>query len=221
MSKSVVGSSSIQVLPRASLIYQIVSLLIVFPVFRIIFRGRVFGGTNVPKKGSLVVVANHGSHLDPPFLGHALGRPVSFMAKAELFKIPFIGSIIRSCGAYPVQRGASDRQAIRIATERLIEGWAIGVFLDGTRQRNGRVNAPLHGAALLSARSGSPLLPVAIVNSHRALGPGNSFPRLVPVTLRIGEPIPPPKSRKKNDLQDTSNELKRKINLLIDKGTNV
>ena len=74
------------------------------------------------------------------------------------------------------------------------------------------------GAALLSARSGAPLLPVAIINSHRALGTGRSWPRLVPIHLRIGEPIPAPGSRRKPDLESTSIELQRRINALLDQG---
>jgi 1-acyl-sn-glycerol-3-phosphate acyltransferase len=169
-------------------------------------------------EGSLVVVANHGSHLDPPLLGHALGRPVAFMAKEELFKIPLLAPLIRALAAYPVKRGASDREAIRTATARLNEGWATGVFLDGTRQTDGRINQPMPGAALLAARSGSPLLPVAIINSHRALGTGQSLPRLVPIQLRIGEPVPPPASRRKPDLEATTVELQRRINALLDQG---
>jgi 1-acyl-sn-glycerol-3-phosphate acyltransferase len=206
------------VTPKPSLMYQLVSYLLVFPVFRGLLRGRTSGNDLVPLQGPLVVVANHGSHLDPPFLGHALGRPVAFMAKAELFRIPILGDIIRACGAYPVKRGASDREAIRTATARLGEGWAIGVFLDGTRQMDGRVNQPRPGAALLAARSGAPLLPVAIINSHRALGTGRGWPRLVPVVLRIGEPIPAPTSRKKPELEATTHELQRRINALIDQG---
>ena len=202
--------------PKPSLTYRLVSGLLVFPLFRFLFRGSTQGLEHVPMEGPLVVASNHGSHLDPPLLGHALGRPVAFMAKAELFAIPLLGAVIRACGAYPVRRGASDREAIRTATTKLEEGWATGVFLDGTRQANGRVNNPLPGAALLAARSGAPLLPVAIVNSHRALGSGRIWPRLVPLQLRVGAPIPPPASRRRPDLDVTTALLKERINDLLE-----
>ena len=204
--------------PRPSLTYRLVSDLLVFPIFRGLFRGSTRGLEHVPLQGPLVVVANHGSHLDPPLLGHALGRPVAFMAKAELFEVPVLGAVIRACGAYPVRRGASDREAIRTATARLEQGWATGVFLDGTRQADGRVNAPLPGAALLAARSGSPLLPVAIRNSHRALGSGSRHPRLIPIELCIGELVPPPSGRRRADLDATTAELQRRINAMLDQG---
>ena len=202
--------------PKPSFTYRLVSALVVFPLFRGLFRGSTLGLEHVPKDGPLVVASNHGSHLDPPLLGHALGRPVAFMAKAELLAIPLLGAVIRACGAYPVRRGASDREAIRTATAKLEEGWATGVFLDGTRQANGRVNNPLPGAALLAARSGAPLLPVAIVNSHRALGSGRIWPRLVPLQLRVGAPIPAPASRRRPDLDATTALLQERINALLE-----
>jgi 1-acyl-sn-glycerol-3-phosphate acyltransferase len=129
-----------------------------------------------------------------------------------------LGPIIRACGAYPVARGASDREAIRTATDRLEEGWATGVFIDGTRQSDGRVNTPQAGAALLAARAGVPLLPVAIINSHRALGPGGTGIRLVPVHIRIGTPIPPPASRRRADLDAATEAVQLQINALLDQG---
>ncbi len=213
-----IGPPALLSTPRPSLTYRLISYLLVFPIYRLLFRGRTIGTDHVPQEGALVVVANHGSHLDPPLLGHALGRPVAFMAKAELFRVPLLGPIIRACGAYPVARGASDREAIRIATDRLQQGWATGVFIDGSRQDDGRVNAPLPGAALLAARAGVPLLPVAIINSHRALGTGQSTPRLVPIHIRVGTPIPPPATRRRPDLDAATKACQEQINQLLDQG---
>ena len=204
--------------PRPSFVYGCVSYLFVFPIFRFLFRGQTIGISNLPKTGGVVVVSNHGSHLDPPILGHALGRPVAFMAKSELFKIPILSYIISACGAYPVKRGSGDREALRTASKCLIEGWATGVFLDGTRQENGRVNDPKAGAALLSARTGCPILPVAIVNSHRAFPKGSFLPRLVSIHLKVGELIKPPATRKREDLTSTTKEVQLAINSMLDKG---
>ena len=119
---------------EATLPYHLMRWLLVWPFFRLLLRGRTEGRSSVPSRGGLVVVANHGSHLDPPLLSSAVGRPVAFMAKEELFRVPLLGPLIRACGAYPVARGAGDREALRTACRRLEEGWATGVFLDGTRQ---------------------------------------------------------------------------------------
>ena len=209
---------TLQKTPQQSFVYGCVSYLLVFPIFRFLFRGQTLGILNLPKRGGVVVASNHGSHLDPPILGHALGRPVAFMAKSELFKVPILSFIISACGAYPVKRGAGDREAIRNASSRLSEGWATGVFLDGTRQENGRVNDPKAGAALLAARTGSPIIPVAIVNSQRAFPKGSLFPRFIPIHLRVGELIQPPKTKKREDLASTTRQIQVSINAMLDKG---
>ena len=204
--------------PRQSFVYSCVSYLLVFPLFRFLFRGQTVGISNVPKTGGVVVVSNHGSHLDPPILGHALGRPVAFMAKTELFRVPVLSFIISACGAYPVKRGGGDREALRTASNRLIEGFATGVFLDGSRQENGRVNNPKAGAALLAARTGCPILPVAIVNSHRAFPKGSFLPRFVSIHLKVGELIQPPSTRNREDLVSTTEEIQFAINSMLDQG---
>jgi 1-acyl-sn-glycerol-3-phosphate acyltransferase len=203
--------------PRPGLAYWLISYLLVFPVFRLLLRGRT-NGCRLPLDRPMVVVANHGSHLDPPLICHVLGRPVAFMAKQELFRVPLLGPLIRALGAFPVDRGGGDRQAIRLATDRLRQGWHAGVFLDGTRQADGRVNTPQPGAALLAARAGVPLLPVAIINSHRALGTGQSTLRLVPVHIRVGSPIPAPASRRRADLDATTHACQEAINRMLEEG---
>nr|AUG32303.1 1-acyl-sn-glycerol-3-phosphate acyltransferase [Paulinella longichromatophora] len=205
-------------IPKPTFVYQLISYLLVFPLYRLLFHGWTKGNPNVPREGALIVVSNHGSDLDPLLLGHALGRPIAFMAKAELFCIPLIGSLISACAAYPVRRGSSDREAIRTARARLNEGWAIGIFPDGTRQINGRIDKPQLGAALLAFYTGAPLLPVAIINSHRAMGRNQRLPRFIPIQVCIGNPIAPPTSKDRKHLELTTQSCKDQINLLLDQG---
>ena len=197
------------------LIYQLVSKLLVFPIYKFVFRGCLIGRENIPQKGSFIVVSNHGSLLDPPLLGHALGRNISFMAKAELFKIPVLGFIIKACGAYPVKRGIVDKNTIKTACKKLSNDNCIGIFIDGTRQKNGRVNKPKQGAALLAFKNQKLLLPVAIVNSHRLIRFKFFIPLFSKIVIKVGEPVQPPQSSSKNDLNSVTIYLQDKINNLI------
>ena len=198
------------------LIYKFVSLVIVFPVFKLIFRGTLVGVENIPKNDSFIIVSNHGSLLDPPFLGHALGLKVSFMAKSELFKIPILSQIITACGAYPVKRGITDRNSIETAKEILIDKNIIGIFIDGTRQRDGRVNNPKKGAALISSKTRKLLFPIAIINSHRLIKFKLFIPIFNKVIIRIGVPIDYPINSSKDELIYTTQELQKSINKLMD-----
>jgi len=198
------------------LIYQLVSKLFVLPIYKFLFRGHLIGRENIPQKNSFIMVSNHGSLLDPPLLGHALGRNISFMAKAELFKIPLLGSIIKACGAYPVKRGIVDKNTIKTACKKLSNDNCIGIFIDGTRQKNGRVNKPKQGAALLAFKNQKLLLPVAIVNSHRLIRFKLFIPWFSKLVIKVGKPIEPPQSSSRDDLNYVTMYLQDKINNLIE-----
>ena len=197
------------------LIYKFVSLVIVFPVFKFLFRGKLVGKNNIPKLNSYIIVSNHGSLLDPPFLGHALGVKVSFMAKNELFKIPILSQIIRACGAYPVKRGTIDKNSIVTASNRLLNNQVIGIFIDGTRQRNGYVNKPKKGAALIASKTQKLLLPVAIVNTHKLVSFKFFIPQFTQVIIKIGKPINFPQTSSKKDIELVTYILRDQINSLI------
>jgi len=197
------------------LIYELVSKLFVFPIYKFVFKGHLIGRDNIPQKDSFIMVSNHGSLLDPPLLGHALGRNISFMAKAELFKIPFLGFIIKACGAYPVKRGIADKNTIKTACKKLSNDNSIGIFIDGTRQKNGRVNKPKQGAALLAFKNQKLLLPVAIVNSHRLIRFKFCIPLFSKIVIKVGKPVQPPQSSSKDDLNSVTMYLQDKINNLI------
>ena len=197
------------------LIYQLVSKIFVLPIYKFLFKGHLIGRDNIPQTKSFIMVSNHGSLLDPPLLGHALGRNISFMAKAELFKIPFLGFIIKACGAYPVKRGIADKNTIKTACKKLSNDNCIGIFIDGTRQKNGRVNKPKQGAALLAFKNQKLLLPVAIVNSHRIIRFKFFIPLFSKIVIKVGKPILPPKSSSRNDLNAVTKNLQENINNLI------
>ena len=197
------------------LIYQLVSKLFVFPIYKFVFKGQLIGRENIPQKDSFIMVSNHGSLLDPPFLGHALGRDISFMAKAELFRIPILGFVIKACGAYPVRRGIADKNTIKTACNKLSNNNCIGIFIDGTRQKNGRVNKPKQGAALLAFKNQKLLLPVAIVNSHRLIKYKFSIPFFSKIVIKVGKPLQPPRNSSKEDLNYVTMLLKDNINNLI------
>jgi 1-acyl-sn-glycerol-3-phosphate acyltransferase len=197
------------------LIYALVSKLFVFPIYKFVFKGHLIGRHNIPQKDSFIMVSNHGSLLDPPLLGHALGRNIAFMAKAELFKIPFLGFVIKACGAYPVKRGIADKNTIKTACKKLSNNNSIGIFIDGTRQKNGRVNKPKQGAALLAFKNQKLLLPVAIVNSHRLIRFKFCIPLFSKIVIKVGKPVQPPQSSSRDDLNFVTMLLQDKINNLI------
>jgi 1-acyl-sn-glycerol-3-phosphate acyltransferase len=159
--------------------------------------GRVEGLEHAPRSGPYILVSNHCSNLDPPFLGwavgHQTGRLIHFMAKDEIRGWPLVGWLARQSGVFFVRRGEVDRRAQRIALNLLASGRAIGLFPEGTRSRDGQLRKGRAGAALLAMRAGVPLLPVGIAGTQRIFAGGRRIPRRSRVAIRIGRPfmLPP------------------------------
>ncbi|MGD1904837.1 MAG: lysophospholipid acyltransferase family protein [Leptolyngbyaceae cyanobacterium] len=204
--------------PVSLALYHLFKWSVVSPMFRGYFRGRVHGVEHIPRQGPLLVVANHASDFDPPIVSCCMRRPVSYMAKEELFRVPVLSTAIRLYGAYPVKRGSADRSAIRSALQQLDQGWAVGVFLQGTRTVDGRISNPKLGAALIAAKAQVPLLPVSLWGSHRIFPKGRKLPRAVPLTVRIGEPIAPPDSTNRAALESITQQCTTVIHRLHDQG---
>jgi 1-acyl-sn-glycerol-3-phosphate acyltransferase len=193
-------------------LYHLFKWSIVSPVLHTYFRGRIYGAENVPQQGRLLVVSNHASDFDPLLLSCAVGRPVAYMAKEELFNVPVLKQAITAYGAYPVKRGTGDRAAMKAAMASIESGWATGVFLDGTRTPDGRIADPK-----LGAKTNSPLLPVSLWGTHEIFSKGK-FPRPVPITIRIGEVIDAPKSSDRAELEAITQQCADAIHALHDLG---
>jgi 1-acyl-sn-glycerol-3-phosphate acyltransferase len=177
-------------------------------LFRILFRYRVIGAEKIPRDGALVIAANHISNFDPPLLGIALPRPVSYMAKKELFALPVLKTILPWLYAFPVDRDAGGTAALRSALRLLKEGRCVGIFPEGGRNVTG-TNDEKAGAAFLAAASGAPVIPAAIVGTRRL----RPFAR---VTVVFGDPLHVVRNRqsKGDDLEKGAAEIMQRIRTL-------
>jgi 1-acyl-sn-glycerol-3-phosphate acyltransferase len=177
-------------------------------LFRILFRYRVIGAEKIPRDGALVIAANHISNFDPPLLGIALPRPVSYMAKKELFALPVLKTILPWLYAFPVDSDAGGTAALRSALRLLKEGRCVGIFPEGGRNVTG-TNDEKAGAAFLAAASGAPVIPAAIVGTRRL----RPFAR---VTVVFGDPLHVVRNRqsKGDDLEKGAAEIMQRIRTL-------
>lgn len=199
------------------ILYRLLKWSVIAPILHFYFRSNVYGIENVPKQGPLVIVSNHASDLDPPIVSVCMRRPVAYMAKEELFDVPILKQVITLYGAYPVKRGSADRSAIRSAMNSLEQGWAVGIFLQGTRTSDGKITEPKLGAALIAGKAKVPLLPVCIWGTHAVQRQG-LIANPTPITVRIGEVITAPESTKKEELELVTQKCTDIINKMHDLG---
>jgi 1-acyl-sn-glycerol-3-phosphate acyltransferase len=136
------------------------------PAVSFLGRLKVYGAERVPMSGGVVLAANHLSWIDPPALGAACPRTVYFMAKIEAHRIPGFGEFVRLFGTFPVRRGESDRDAVRTMRQIVRDGHALGIFVEGTRQRSGELGKAQPGAAMVAINEEVPVVPCAIHGGH-------------------------------------------------------
>jgi 1-acyl-sn-glycerol-3-phosphate acyltransferase len=159
-------------------------------LMRLLFRLEVVNAGLVPATGPVLLVSNHVSVLDPPLVGGAAPRPLVFMAKEELFRIPLFGRLIRALNARPVRRDGSDMRALKAALAVLAEGHAILVFPEGTRgEEGGTLREGKPGVGMLAVLSGAPVVPVFVSGSGAALPRGRALPRPTKVRVSFGPPL--------------------------------
>ncbi|MGD0388834.1 MAG: lysophospholipid acyltransferase family protein [Tepidisphaeraceae bacterium] len=155
----------------------------------VLFDLKTYGSRNVPKSGGVLLVANHQSYLDPVLVAVHLDRPVSYLAKSELFENPYFAWFIRSLHAFPVRQGEGDVGAVREMIRLLEKGNVLNVFPEGSRTETGEI-APLEkGVALVIRKAGVPVVPVAIDGSFAAWPKDAMIFHPHPVRVRYGKPI--------------------------------
>lgn len=183
---------------RSGYLYWVMKVVLT-PVLAVAFRPRVEGIGHVPKRGAALLACNHTSYLDWLLLPLVVRmRRISFLAKLEYFTRSGVRGrgqayFFTATGQVPVDRaGAGAASAsLRTANRLLREGRLVGVFPEGTRTRDGRLNRGRTGLARMAATSGAPVIPCATVGTFAVAPPGTRVPRLRKIGVRFGPPMPP------------------------------
>lgn len=168
--------------------FRKVILAIIYAAFALIMKLRVEGLENFPLQGAVVLAANHVTNFDVLPMQFSLPRPIFFMSKAGLFKIPLLNTAYRELGAFPVNRGEKDEWAIRHAAKVLAHGQTLGMFPEGSRSKGKGLCVAKTGTARLALDVNCPIVPMAVIGTDKFF---KRFPHRTQVTIRLLPPILP------------------------------
>ena len=175
----------------------------------------VKGLTQLPKSGPRIVVSNHQNNLDVVVLTVALPLRMRYMAKSELFLIPFWRQIMAWFGAFPIQRGRGDVHAMKYAEKLLAEDNVLVMFPEGTRSRTGRIGKFHRGTAVLALRTGATIIPCGVSLTEKVKTPFHLVTR-PPLSLNIGEPINVKQTNPVNkNVESLTEEIQKAIESLL------
>lgn len=175
------------------------AVMVLKPLLLLITRRRWVDGHKIPERGGCVLVGNHVSHLDPLTFAHFVydhGRLPRYLAKHEVFDVPFVGMIVRNAGQIPVQRLTTDASlAFQAAVDAVDRGECVVVYPEGTITRDPALwpMTGKTGAARIALATGAPVVPVAQWGVNHILPPYAKRPRLFPrktVSMKAGDPVP-------------------------------
>ena len=164
-----------------------ISRAVLEPFFVLYLRMSRIGREHIPREGGVIIAANHRSFLDPFLIGTLVRRPVYFVAKRELFTNPLLAWWLSSLGAFPVDRGNGDRDAMGTARRILERGDVVVIFPEGTRTRPGGLGNPKRGVGRLALETGAPIVPVAVIGTEAVRRGWRIRPHKV--RLRCGRPL--------------------------------
>ena len=183
------------------------------PLTYLLTRARVYGRERMPLEGGCVLAINHLAWVDIPVVGAQSPRNINYVTKMEMGEVLGFGSFLRWHGIILIRRGESDREAVRAMLDYARAGRAIGVFVEGTRQKETRRPGQVQpGAAMVAIQADVPVVPIAVYGTQ-FWKPGN----FAPCSIAFGEPfrlegLP----RGGKGYREGSLEIERRINVLFD-----
>jgi 1-acyl-sn-glycerol-3-phosphate acyltransferase len=192
---------------------------VVLSLCAVVFRVRVYHRDRVPRDGAYVVAPSHRSILDIPFTAFVTPRRIRFLAKQELFKSRIGGWLFPRLGGIAVERGTTDRAALRASEAVLAEEEPLAIFPEGTRRQGPELGELFHGCAYLALRQGVPIVAVGIGGSEEILPRGRLIPRPRRVVVVVGEPVVAPEgasTRRRSDVTALSDALRVRLQEVFD-----
>ena len=155
----------------------------------VLYRTRYFGRENLPRRGPALIVCNHQSHFDPPLIGAGSPPQLYFMARKTLFSNPLFGRFIHSIHAFPIDRDGMGVSGIKECLKLLKRGEMLVIFPEGTRCKNGELQAFRPGFTTLAVRTGAMIVPAAIDGAYRVWPRQRPLPGSGRIYVRFGRPI--------------------------------
>jgi 1-acyl-sn-glycerol-3-phosphate acyltransferase len=157
---------------------------IVALVSRVLWRVRWRNTAHIPRTGGLIIASNHQTYIDPFWISVPVPRPTRYLAWDAAFNWPFVGTMLRLFGSWPLQLEGSDPKPIRRSLQWIREGGAVVIFPEGGRGNpDGSMRKFKAGAVRMALETGVPILPVTIRGGHRVWPPQNRLPRLSTVEI--------------------------------------
>ncbi|MGZ4210393.1 MAG: lysophospholipid acyltransferase family protein [Actinomycetota bacterium] len=177
--------------PGAAVFYWVLKNLIIGPIFRLFFRPWVEGIENVPKDGPVILCPNHLSFIDSILMPLMIPRQVVFLGKSDYFDKWYISWFYKGAGVIPVRRegGSAGEASLHAGVNALKQGYAIGVYPEGTRSPDGRLYRGKTGPARMALRAQCPIVPVAVFGTNEALPSGKYIPKMLRIGVRYGKPL--------------------------------
>lgn len=183
---------------------------------KLFWRLTIDGREHLPKQGAYVLAPVHRSNVDTVLACTITTRRMHFMGKASMWKYGF-GVLWNALGAYPVHRGAADREALRKTADMIATGEPVVIFPEGTRQSGPEVQELFDGAAYVAAKTGVPIVPVGIGGSEKAMPKGARFIHPTKVHIVIGAPLEPRAEDGKRTSRRAVHELTQQLHTEIQK----
>ena len=194
---------------------------LILGVAKVFGRIKIIGRSNIPRDRPFILAPVHRSNIDFALVSLVTTRRMRYMGKDSIFKFKFLNPFFRALGAFPVHRGAADREALRTSMAVIESGEPLVMFPEGTRQSGPVVPELFDGPAYVAAKTGVQIIPVGIGGSEAAMPKGSKFIHPAKLVLIVGQPLDPPGPREsggtsRRAVKELTDQLRGELQKLFD-----